>query len=183
MRAPEIEGNLHEAMDLGIFVDMVREPGCDDGGRIGASVVEGAHVLEGAGDGVLDRRPEQIGLAVEVVIDERSVDVERLGDVLDRHRGEVALGEKIERGSQELVDAAALCSSRPGLRGAALRTVLSPRFLRSISLFGWWVILPFSDFVHRSSARIDLMAGCECDAIHLTRTCISQAVKATLFCY
>ena len=181
MRAPEVEGNFHEAMDLGIFVDMVGEPGCDDGWRIGASVVESAHVLEGAGDGVLDRRPEKIGLAVEVIIDERSVDVERLGDVLDRHRGEVALGEKIERGSQELVAGATLVA--PGACRSSPAHGPAPRFLRSISLFGWWVILPFSDFIHRPDARIDLKSGCERDAIHLTRTCISQAVKATLFCY
>src|SRR4029078_4337157 len=34
----------------------------------------------------------------------------------------------------------ALRSSRTGLAGAALRTVLTLLFLRSISLFSWWVI-------------------------------------------
>ena len=116
VRPSEVEGNFHEAMDLGIFVDMVRKPGRDDGGRIGASVVEGAHVLEGSGDGALDRRPKQVGLAVEVVIDERGVDVESLGNVLDRHRGEVALGEKVERRSQELVHAAGAMLLAPGTR-------------------------------------------------------------------
>src|SRR5262245_37626781 len=116
----------------------------------------------------------------------------------------------------------ALRSSRLGLAGgAALRTVLTLRFLRSISLLSSWVIRPFSDFIQRPSAaacgdlagmtaipatltpspeghlhrlwrcrptrfyrvNIDLKSGCECDAIHLTRTCISQTVKATLFCY
>src|SRR6476469_700749 len=115
----------------------------------------------------------------------------------------------------------ALRSSRLGLAGAARRTVLPPRFLRSVSLFSSWVIRPFPDFIHRPDATaacgdlagmtaipatltlspeghrhrlrrcrptrfyridIDLKSGCECDAIHLTRTCISQPVKATLFC-
>ena len=67
---------------------------------------------------VLDLRPEEIGFAVEVIVDERSVDVERLGDVLDRDRSKVALGEKVERGSQELVAGATLvapwaCGSSP----------------------------------------------------------------------
>src|SRR5262245_32125908 len=42
MRAPEIEGDFHDAMDFGKFVDMVGEPRCDDGRRSGASVVERA---------------------------------------------------------------------------------------------------------------------------------------------
>src|SRR4029077_1549996 len=77
----------------------------------------------------------------------------------------------------------ALSSSRPDPARVPLRTDLARRVLRSISLFNWWVIPLFSDFVHRFGARIDLKSGCERDAIHLTRTCISEAVKATLFCY
>ena len=34
MRASEIEGNFHEAMDLGIFVDVVGEPCGNDGHRL-----------------------------------------------------------------------------------------------------------------------------------------------------
>ena len=129
MRAPEVESDFHKAMDLGKFVDMVREPGSDDRRRIGASVVQRAHVLEGAGDRVLDRRPEQVRLAVEVVIDERGVDVESLGNVLDGHRGEVALGEKIERGSQELFAGAMLfapgaCRSGPAQGPSTARLAL-----------------------------------------------------------
>ncbi len=94
-------------MNLRIFVDVVGEPGSDDGGRIGAPVVQSAHILEGASNGVLDRRPEEIRLAVEIVIDERRVDVERLGYVLDGHRGKIALGKKIERRGQKFLDTGA----------------------------------------------------------------------------
>src|SRR6476619_2856354 len=47
----------------------------------------------------------------------------------------------------------ALRSSPLGLAGAARRTVLPPRFLRSVSLFSSWVIRPFSDFIHRPGAN------------------------------
>ena len=147
MGAPEIERNFHEAMDLVVFVDVVGEPSRDDGGRIGASVLQGAHVLEGAGDGTLDRRPKQIGLAVEVVIDQRRIDVQSLGDVLDRHRGEVALGEKIERSGKEIVDAA---GAVPVARYARLADILPRRACaRSKSLLGCCVMPLFSDCLRR----------------------------------
>src|SRR5262245_17759847 len=157
VRPPEIQGDFHKAMDFGKFVDMVREPGRDDRRRIGASVVESAHVLKGTGDRVLDRRPEQVRLAVEVVIDERGIDLKSLGDVLDGHRGEVALGEKIERGSQELVADAVLvapgaCGSSPANGPPTTRLALDI----PIQLVGH---LPFSSFAHRSdviTARGDL---------------------------
>ena len=114
MSAPKVERDFHEAVDLCELVDVILEPSRKDGGRIGALVFQGAHAFKRAGDGVLDRRPEQIRLAVEIVIDERRIDAEGLGDVLDRHRGEVALGKKIEGSGKEFVDAAGAVFFAPG---------------------------------------------------------------------
>ena len=102
VRCAEIERYLHEAVNLGIFVDVIGEPRSDNRRRIGALVIQGAHVLEGAGDGMLDRGTKQIGLAVEIVIDQRGVDAKRAGNVLDRDRCEVPLGEQIQGYGKEI---------------------------------------------------------------------------------
>src|SRR5262245_63259296 len=106
MGTAEIERNFNKTVYFVVLVDVVGEPGGEDGGGVGALVLQGADVLEGADYGALDRRPKQVRLAVEIVIDQGRIDIERLGNVLDRDRGKVALGKKLKRRGKKAVAAA-----------------------------------------------------------------------------
>ena len=87
--------------------------------------LELAEVSEYLVDGELDRRAEEVFLALEIIIDQRGVDRRGAGDVLDRHRCEIALGEEIERGRREV--AAAIQARRARRAG---RPATGSRFLR-----------------------------------------------------
>ena len=106
MGTAKIECNFNKTVDFVVLVDVVGEPGGEDSGGVGALVLKRADVFEGADHGALDRRPKQVRLAVEIVIDQGRIDIERLGNVLDRDRGKVALGKKLERSGEKAVAAA-----------------------------------------------------------------------------
>lgn len=105
MRASEVECNLHEAVNLRVLAHVILQPSRKDARGIRIPVAQCTDVLKRAPNSMLDRRPEQVRLAVEVIIDESCIDAESFGDVLDRNGREVTLGKKIERGRKELINA------------------------------------------------------------------------------
>src|SRR5665648_1043245 len=121
MCASEVERDFHEAMNLCIFFYVVLEPSRQDVRWICALVLQRAHILKGAGDGALDGRPEEIRLAVKIVVDESRVDAERAGDVLNGHGREVPLGKEIKRRSEKFVytGGAVLFTARASRNSAA----------------------------------------------------------------
>src|SRR5262249_14171835 len=74
-----------------------------DGARCG--IGQALVAVERLPDGVLDGGPEQLLLALEVVVDEGDIDADLSGDVADGDAAEVALGEEIERDRQDRPDA------------------------------------------------------------------------------
>src|SRR5262245_29777643 len=139
MGTAEIERNFNKTVYFVVLVDVVGEPGGKDSGGVSALVLQGADVLEGADYGALDRRPKQVRLAVEIVIDQGRIDIERLGNVLDRDRGKVPFGKQLERGGEEAVATdrtwpkARETSLAGALRGAACARMLADWLLRHLA--------------------------------------------------
>src|SRR5262245_28199222 len=177
MGTPEIERDFNKAMYFVVLVDVVGKPGGQDGGGVGALVLQGADVLEGADYGALDRRPKQVRLAVEIVIDQGRIDIERLGNVLDRDRGKVPFGKQLERGGEKAVAAA---GTWPKVRETSLAGAL-PRAACARKLPDWLLRhLATSGSLPQAPRRCVLMISCFNPLPHLRRSSSLDSTTCSL---